>query len=186
MNDHKIHFTSRRNSAYYVQAKSCACCLDDRCFTFQRLGFARVRIRSNSGLILEKDNGFLFLDTFLNFWKHLFFPLCYRFWISLIRTIERFLGGKKAKLSQQTTNRSCAELDAVLTFNQIDNHGSGPQSKFKFHLQRIFVSNRLVYPFDLSATELFWAPALAPSAQSMPPTVAISARPVVYAWLGKS
>jgi hypothetical protein len=123
--------------------------------------------------------------TIFDLWEYLFFPCFHGLWISLISPIKRFLTGKP-QLSHQAPHRSDAELDPALTFNQFDDHGKRPQRKFKFHLHWILVSNRFVYPSDLSAIEPFRTPATAPSTQRLPSTVAISAKPVVYASTTKS
>ena len=137
-----------------------------------------MKIGSDSRFILEIDSRPFFLGTLLDLWKNLLFPLLDQFRLSLVGTIQRLLA-TEPKLAQQSSNRGRAKPGAELTFNQVRDHRTGPQCKFKLELPGFFVTNCSIDPFDLGSRKFFRTSATLTGTQTVPSTRTVSGQPVV-------
>ncbi len=74
-NDHKLHLSPRRYGRHHVQSKTGSCTFNNGCLTLQGPSGSRMKIRSDSRLIVKINRGPFFLGTLLDFWENVLFPL---------------------------------------------------------------------------------------------------------------
>ena len=185
LNNHKLHLSTRCYGCHHIQPKTGTCTFNNGGFAFQGPSGSGMKVRPNSRLVLKVNRGavpFLHVSGFL---ENLLFPLLDQFGVSLVRTVQWFLTGE-SELVQQPANRSQAELYTKLTLDQRSNHRTFPQSKGKFQLPRVLVTNGTVYPSDPSIAKFFRPAAATACSQALPSTSTIPGQPVVNAGTGET
>lgn len=99
-------------------------------------GCARVIIGSNRRFIAKVNLCFLFASKLLYRWKIPSHPFDDQKFILLEIPTYRSLW-TQSKLFEQPTSRHFRQTNIKFSFDQVTNHATGPQRKFKFHLPRI-------------------------------------------------
>src|SRR5215471_4839576 len=141
-------------------------------------GRSRMKVGSNTRLVLEKYRGALLAGERPDPRKLPAQPLLYQRPILLERTVEWLLASE-TELSQESPYGRAAQLYAEMSPDHDRDHLARPQCKGKPQLQRILLRDCLVDPSDLRSGQLLRPPGNRLCRQRVPPAIAVHRQPVI-------
>ncbi len=87
--------------------------------------------------------------------------------------------GAKAELFEKPTDRDLAKIHLIFTQDQFFNHCPGPESKFKFELQRVVTYDKLIKLLELFTDQLWTLARRFATSKRLDATLTIFSNPLV-------